>query len=86
MNEVLQIDYLQDITYNNTAENTVGAGTTTGLRTVPSPGGDIAYVRKFGTDYEITEVTDIEDPVDGNMTSDASAVITDTITATCGTA
>jgi hypothetical protein len=67
--ERIHVNYRHQIDYTVADTNKVGVSTdTTGLREVPTPGGDIAYVRKFGTDYLITDVTDIEDPVDANMT------------------
>ena len=68
MPELMQIDYRKNQTYTVTANNAIGATTSTTLRTVDTISGDTAYVRKFGTDYLITQVTDIEDPVDANMT------------------
>lgn len=65
--EKIQVDYQHTTVYLITEINGVGATTSTTLRTIPTPGGDIAYVRKHGTDYLITDVTDIEDPVDANM-------------------
>lgn len=72
--DLIQFDYDRNKDYTITALNTIGASTSLTLRTVPTPGGDIAYVRKFGTDYLITEVTDIEDPVDANMTFNVYAL------------
>ena len=66
--ENILLHYLNKIYYQNDPLNVIGATTVTSLRTVPSPSGDVAYVRKFGTDYLIKQVTDITDPVDGNMT------------------
>jgi hypothetical protein len=69
MPERIRVNYRHRINFLNSDTNIIGANTdTTGLRTVPTPGGDIAYVRKFGTDYLIKQVTDITDPVDVNMT------------------
>ena len=84
MAELVQIDYDHEIDYTITAENQVGAETDTGLRTVPTPGAEVYYVRKFGTDYNITEVTDIEDPVDANMTFTVKALDGTTLGARTG--
>jgi hypothetical protein len=62
------IHFEKQTTYLNTAENQVGAGIQTGLRIIPSPSSQVHYVRKFGTQYLITDVTDMNDPVDANMT------------------
>ncbi len=67
-NEKMLLNFSHRQTYNNTPENQVGASIQTGKRTIPIPGGAVYYVRKFGTDYLITDVTDIEDPIDVNMT------------------
>ena len=67
-NELILLHYLHAIDYLEEDQNAIGATTSTTLRTLPTPTGDIAYVRKFGLDYEITDVTDIEDPIDANMT------------------
>jgi hypothetical protein len=66
-NEKAQIDYDFLIEYFNTELNAIGATTSLTLRTVDTIAGDTAYVRKFGTGYLITSVSDIEDPVDPNM-------------------
>jgi hypothetical protein len=65
-NIILHFQHL--IEWLTTAINQVGAGTSTGFRTIPTPAGTVYYVRKFGTPYLITDVTDIEDPIDVNMT------------------
>jgi len=67
-NEKIQIDYLHNTEYNNTAENQVGAGTDTGLRTIPTPGAQIYYVRKHGIALFATTCTTLEDPIDVNCT------------------
>jgi hypothetical protein len=66
--EKVLVHYDKRKVFQNDPINTVGAGTTTNKRTIPVPGGTVYYVRKFGTPYLITDVTDIEDPVDANMT------------------
>ena len=74
--EKIAIDYNHLTEYLITPQNQVGTDADHQIaypgkaskRTVPTPTGDIAYVRKFGTDYLIKQVTDITDPVDGNMT------------------
>jgi len=68
MAEKILLNYEHQIEYQNTQLNIVGATTSTTLRTLDTVSGDTAYVRKFGTDYSITDVTDIEDPIDANMT------------------
>jgi len=65
--EKVLLNYKNNIVYNNDDTNVIGATTSTTLRTLDTVSGDVAYVRKFGTDYLITDVTDIEDPVDVNM-------------------
>lgn len=53
MAERILINYNHEIDYDEDNTNIIGANTdTTGLRTVPVPGGDIAYVRKFGTIFD----------------------------------
>lgn len=66
--EKVLLHYLHTQTFINTATNVIGATTNQTLRTLDTISGDTAYVRKFGTDYLITQVTDIEDPIDVNMT------------------
>lgn len=66
--ENIILHFMHIVSYLITKLNQIGASTQTGLRTIPTPGGTIFYVRKFGTPYLITDVIDIEDPVDVNMT------------------
>ena len=56
MAEKLLLNYYHDQSYNNDPVNAIGATTSLTLRTVPTPSGDIAYVRKFGTDYLISRI------------------------------
>jgi len=74
MAENILLNYQRNITYNNTALNIIGATTNQTLRTLDTISGDTAYVRKFGTHYLITDITDIEDPVDVNMTFNVYAL------------
>lgn len=75
-NEKILLNYLHQTTYNNTPLNQIGTDADflslypdeTPLRTVPTPTGDIAYVRKFGVVLEATACTHLEDPVDANCT------------------
>jgi hypothetical protein len=78
MAEKIQVDYDFLVEYFNTELNVIGATTNTTLRTVDTISGDTAYVRKFGTDYLITQVTDIEDPIDVNMTFTVKSKTTNT--------
>lgn len=71
--ENILVNYLYKKTYNNTPLNVIGATTDTSLRTVDTISGDTAYVRKFGVDYLIKDVTSLEDPVDVNLTVRAYA-------------
>lgn len=69
MAEYARVHYKNTIVYTETAINALGATTSTTLRTVTAHDDDTSiYVRKFGDPYEITQVTDIEDPVDTDMT------------------
>lgn len=82
MSEAMQIDYNHQTTYDIDPQNQVGTDADhevrfpgkANVRTLPTVTGDIAYVRKFGTQYLITQVTDIEDPVDVNMTFTVKAL------------
>lgn len=68
MTDKLIIDYDFLRQYTITPANAVGPTTSTTLRTVTAhDNNNSRYVRKFGIAYEITEVTDIEDPVDTDM-------------------
>lgn len=67
-NEKLLLNYLHELNYQDDPANVVGPTTSLTLRTIPAPGGDIAYVRKFGTDYLIKQVTGITDPIDTDLT------------------
>lgn len=69
MSEKILIQYLHEIDYSETDGNVIGATTNLTLRTVAAvAAGTTIYVRKFGTPYLITDVTDIEDPLDADMT------------------
>lgn len=69
LNEAILINYKRTITYENEPVNVIGATTDITLRTIETyDNTDAKHVRKFGTDYLITDVTDIEDPIDVNMT------------------
>jgi hypothetical protein len=58
INEKLLFHYLHNITYNQTANNVIGATTSTTLRTVASHSDvDTKYVKKFGNGYNITDIT-----------------------------
>jgi len=74
MADKLTILHNKTIDYQNDALNIVGATTDITIRTLETVAGDIAYVRKFGTPYLIKEVTDIEDPIDSNMTFEVYAL------------
>jgi hypothetical protein len=75
-NEKILVNYLHQTTYTNTINNQVGTdsdqdsifGTGNLQRTVPTPAGDIAYVRKFGTAHTITDLTNLSDPGVANLT------------------
>lgn len=68
--EKIQIDYAHKKTYDLNPQNQVGTDADfkllypndAPLREVPTPSGDIAYVRKFGTPFKITDLIDIADP------------------------
>jgi hypothetical protein len=80
MGEKVQIDYDFLESYFNTELNVIGSTTNTTLRTITSHSDlNSIYVRKFGTDYLITQVTDIEDPIDVNMTFNVYSKTTDTL-------
>ena len=69
LNEAILINYKHQKTYSNTALNVIGATTNQSLRTVTTyNNSNCKHVRKFGTDYNITKVTGISDPVDVKMT------------------
>jgi len=68
MAENLLLHYAMNRTYNNDAENVVGASVLIQREVTDHTDANSIYVRKFGTQYEITDVTDISDPVDVNMT------------------
>jgi hypothetical protein len=55
--ERVQIDYSKLIDYKADDLNQVGAGTDTGLRDIPSPSGTTYHVKKSGTIYGITQIT-----------------------------
>jgi len=61
-NEAILLNFLHYISFMQTAVNAIGATTDQSLRTVPTPGGDIAYVRKYGVIYGITDITDVTIP------------------------
>jgi hypothetical protein len=75
-NEKINLNYLHQTTYSNTPDNQVGTdadqntifGTGNLQRTVPTPTGDIAYVRKFGLAHSITDLSSISDPGVANLT------------------
>jgi hypothetical protein len=68
INEKILFHYRHTIVYLQDDQNAIGATTSITLRTVTSHNDtNCKYVRKFGTDYLIKDVTDIEDPVDVNM-------------------
>lgn len=54
-NIILHFQHL--IEWLTTKINQVGAGTDTGLRTIPTPSGTTYYTKKFGTGYGITDIT-----------------------------
>lgn len=59
MSDNVLIHYLNEIEYSNTQSNTIGATTSTTLRTVDSNNdSNTKYVKKFGQAYEVTSVTD----------------------------
>jgi hypothetical protein len=67
MNELMNVNYLNQVIYKNSPTNIIGTTKLIGVRDIPVPTGDVAYVRKFGTDYLISEITDIQDPISVNM-------------------
>jgi hypothetical protein len=91
-NEKALINYNHVVSYNNTPDNQVGTdadqdrifGTGNLQRTVPTPTGDIAYVRKFGLAHTITDLTDITDPGVANLTWTVKTVSTAATTTTYG--
>lgn len=62
--DLIVFHYDKYIEYLVTALNAVGATTSLTLRTLPTPAGNIAYVKKFGADYAIGDITNavIEHP------------------------
>lgn len=68
MNDKILLSFLKQNYYSITENNVIGATTDQTLRTLDTISDETLYVRKYGTDYLITQVTDIEDPVDANMT------------------
>jgi hypothetical protein len=67
--EHIEINYNHRIAYNNTDLNAIGATTNLTLRTITAPAaGTTNYVRKFGADYLIKQVTDMTLTGDANMT------------------
>jgi len=67
-NEKILIHYAHNTVYLNDDENVVGATESTTLRTITVHNdANSIYVRKYGEDYNITDVTGITDPVDPNM-------------------
>ena len=70
------VHYLKQTTYNNDPENQVGTDAdhvslfpdASYFRTVPTPTGDIAYVRKFGVAHTIKDLTNLSDPGVANLT------------------
>lgn len=74
-NEKIQLSYKNTINYTAEELNVIGATTNTTLRTVTTHNdANCKYVRKFGTPYEIKQVTDIEDPVDTDLTITVKAL------------
>jgi hypothetical protein len=75
-NEKILLNYLHETDYSNTPDNQVGTdadqdsifGTGNLQRTVPAPAGDIAYVRKFGNPFTITDLDGLSDPGVANLT------------------
>lgn len=75
LNEKILLHYNHVIVYTNEDLNVIGANTSSTLRTVTAHNDtNCKYVRKFGLPYEITEVTDIEDPVDTDLTITVKAL------------
>lgn len=66
-NENILLHYALQRTFNNDPLLEIGATDSLTLRTVDTISGDTANVRKFGIDYLITQVTDIQDPINVNM-------------------
>lgn len=67
--ERVQVDYDHKTTYQSDEKNVIGATTDLILRSVQAHSDlNCKYVRKFGTDYLIKNVTSLEDPVDVNLT------------------
>ncbi len=58
MSDRIVLHFKHTRVYLNTEINAVGATTSQTLRTIPTPAGDIAYVRKFGEAYTVTNVVD----------------------------
>ena len=50
-NEKIVINFRNTIVYTNADLNVIGATTNITLRELYTVSGDVAYVRKFGTDY-----------------------------------
>lgn len=75
MAEKILVNYDHRQTYTETDTNIIGATTNTTLRTVTAHSdSNCKYVKKFGTTYSITQVTDIEDPIDTDMTFTVKAL------------
>jgi len=74
--EKVLINYDKNLVYKNDPTNQIGTDTDllslypsqSILRTIPTPAGDIAYVRKFGTAHTITDLTNLSDPGVANLT------------------
>lgn len=72
MAENILANYKHDITYINTEENTIGATTSTTLRTITTfNDANCIHVKKFGSDYAITDITNA---VISNPRSDGGGV------------